>query len=61
MNKIYTSATKITLLLIVLTLCYLAVRQLQIDPAFKDIALMVFSFYFGAKTVTVDKDTTQIG
>ncbi len=52
MEKIYTSATKLVLLGITLTLCYLAIRGLPIPPEFKDISLMVFSFYFGAKTAT---------
>lgn len=49
--KLLTSATRITLLLVILTLCYLAIRQLSVPAEFKDIALMIVSFYFGGKTV----------
>lgn len=48
------SATRIVLLLVIVTLCYLAIRQLPVDPAFKDIVLMIVSFYFGGKTTPVD-------
>ena len=48
--QILQSATRITLLLLIMALCYMAVRQLQIAPEFKDITLMVVSFYFGGKT-----------
>lgn len=57
MDKIYTSATKLVLLAITLSLCYLAVAQLPIAPEFKDITLMVFSFYFGTKTTTTPVET----
>lgn len=49
MKQLFTSATKIVLLMLILTLCYLAIRQLSIAPEFKDITLMVVSFYFGGK------------
>lgn len=49
--KLLTSATRITLLIIIVTLCYLSIRQLSIPAEFKDIALMIVSFYFGGKTV----------
>lgn len=58
--NILTSATRIVLLLLVVTLCYLAIRGLPISPEFKDIILMVVSFYFGGKTQPVDT-TTQLG
>lgn len=48
--KLLTSATRIVLLIIILTLCYLAIRGLPIPPEFKDVALMIVSFYFGGKT-----------
>ncbi len=48
--QILTSATKIVLLMVMVTLCYLAIRGLTIAPEFKDIALMIVSFYFGGKT-----------
>lgn len=50
MKNLLSSATRIVLLMVMVTLCYLAIRQLQIDPAFKDIVLMIVSFYFGGKT-----------
>ncbi len=48
--QILTSATKIVLLMVMVTLCYLAIRGLTIAPEFKDIVLMIVSFYFGGKT-----------
>jgi hypothetical protein len=50
--EILRSATKIVLLMVILTICYLAVRQLTIAPEFKDIVLMIVSFYFGGKMST---------
>lgn len=63
--EIVKSATKIVLLLVIVTLCYLAIRQIEIPATFKDIVLMIVSFYFGGKmpetkqntiTATVTKD-----
>ena len=60
--EILSSATKIVLLLVIVTLCYLAIRQLPVDPAFKDIILMIVSFYFGGKTTpTVDSQSSNLG
>lgn len=50
MQKILSSATKMVLLMVMVTLCYLAIRGLTIAPEFKDIVLMIVSFYFGGKT-----------
>lgn len=50
--EILRSATKIVLLMVILTICYLAVRQLTIASEFKDIVLMIVSFYFGGKVTT---------
>lgn len=36
--------------MVMVTLCYLAIRGLTIAPEFKDIVLMIVSFYFGGKT-----------
>jgi len=57
--EILRSATKIVLLVVILTICYLAVRQLTIAPEFKDIVLMIVSFYFGGKSTTTEQ--TQLG
>lgn len=52
--QVLSSATRIVLLVLTLTLCYLAVRQMAIPAEFKDIILMVMSFYFGGKTSTTE-------
>lgn len=60
--KILTSATKIVLLMVMVTLCYLAIRQIPIDQAFKDVVLMIVSFYFGGKTIQpVDSQSSNLG
>lgn len=61
MKNILTSATRIVLLLVILTLCYLAIRQLSIPPEFKDIVLMIVSFYFGGKTTPGDSTVVNQG
>lgn len=62
MKNLLTSATRIVLLLVILTLCYLAIRQLPVPPEFKDIVLMIVSFYFGGKTApTVDNSLVNQG
>lgn len=62
MKHLLTSATRVVLLLIILTLCYLSVRQLPVPAEFKDIALMIMSFYFGGKTSqAVDNSVAQRG
>jgi len=55
MKNLLSSATRLVLLMVMVTLCYLAIRQLPVDPAFKDIVLMIVSFYFGGKTTSPDK------
>lgn len=50
MNKITSSATKITLLVLTLALIYMSVMGVEINETFKTSYLMVLSFYFGQKT-----------
>jgi len=58
--NLLTSATRIALLLIILTICFLSIRGLPVPPEFKDIALMIVSFYFGGKTLPTT-ETTNLG
>lgn len=54
MKKIYTSATKLTLLAIVVSLIALTFTG-KLDPkVFETVAIMVFSFYFGQKVKSIE-------
>lgn len=50
MNEIFTSATKITLLLLVIALIVFIFTGKVSEDVFKTVILMVISFYFGQKT-----------
>lgn len=50
MNEILNSATKIVLLLMVISLIVLTFMKIVDPKDFMSIALMVVSFYFGQKT-----------
>lgn len=49
MKEIYTSATKISLILLILGLIYMSIQTIDINETFKTTLLMVVSFYFGQK------------
>lgn len=50
--KILQSATRITLLAIVFTMCYMAIRQIPVSEQFQSIAQMVVAFFLGTKVNT---------
>ena len=50
MKDIYSSATKIVLLILVIALVGLTAFQITDSETFKTVILMVVSFYFGQKT-----------
>ena len=51
MKTIATSATRITLLLLITTLCIAVfTRPLTFEETFKSVVLVVVGFYFGGKT-----------
>jgi len=52
MKDIFKSATKLTLLTLVLGLIYMSVNQIEINETYKTSLLMVISFYFGQKINT---------
>lgn len=43
------SATRLTLITLIVTLCLLVLFQIPIPDPFKDIVLMVVSYFFGIK------------
>lgn len=49
MKPFYMSATKITLLLIVISIIVLNFMQIEVAEPLKSVALMVISFYFWQK------------
>jgi hypothetical protein len=49
MKPFYMSATRITLLVIVLSIVILNFLQIEVWEPLKSMALMVISFYFGQK------------
>jgi len=59
MQKIFSSATKVTLLMLVLTLCVSVFMGLVTEDTFKTALLMVFSFYFGQKTPPTEDTKLQ--
>jgi len=59
MNKIFSSATKVTLLLLVITLCIGTFIGIVTEDTFKTSLLMVFSFYFGQKTPPTEDTKLQ--
>jgi len=44
------SATKLTLLALIVGLLYMSVMGIEVNETFKTALLMVLSFYFGQKT-----------
>ena len=57
MKQIYSSATKITLLVLTIALVYMSVFSIEINETFKTAYLMVLSFYFGQKINTPINET----
>jgi hypothetical protein len=52
--KIFQSATRIALLVLVFTVCYLAIRGIPVSEQFQSVAIMVVSFFFGTKVNTTE-------
>ena len=53
--KIFQSSTRIALLLLVITVCYLAIRSIPVSEQFQSVAIMVVSFFFGTKVNTTEQ------
>lgn len=51
-KSILLSATRIVLLLITLAIIVLAFLQVEVWEPLKTLSIMVFSFYFGQKSIT---------
>jgi len=51
MNKIYTSATRIVLILLIIWLIVLNYQQIPLNETMKYVIISVVSFYFGQKVV----------
>ena len=57
--NILNSATKIVLILIVISIILLNILQIEVWEPLKSIALMVISFYFWQKTIPDINNTTN--
>lgn len=54
-----TSATRLVLLLLIIALVYMSIRAMSIPAEFKDVLMIVVSFYFGQRATEVAKPITQ--
>ena len=52
MNPITSSATRLTLLILICGLVYMSINNIDVNETYKSILLMVVSFYFGQKITT---------
>ena len=50
MADIYSSATKLSLLIIVIAIVWLNLFHIEVTEPLKTIAIMIVSFYFGSKS-----------
>ena len=50
MKDIYSSATKLSLLIIILAVVWLNLLNIEVTEPLKTISIMVVSFYFGTKS-----------
>jgi hypothetical protein len=54
MKDIYSSATKLSLLLIIIAIIWLAYLKIEVTEPLKSIALVVISFYFWNKSNNIN-------
>ena len=47
--KMLSSATRVVLLMLIMTICFLSIRQLPIPQELNNIVTIVVSFFFGTK------------
>jgi len=55
MKNIFSSSTRITLLMIITTVCVLALARIPVSEQFQAIATVVVSFFFGMKAGQTSK------
>jgi len=60
MKNIISSATRLTLLMLVFTLCVGTLLQIPMNEPFRTVLLMVIAFYFGQKTNQIVSDAKTL-
>lgn len=55
------SSTRIGLLTIIFTVCFLAIRQIPVSEQFQSIAQIVVAFFFGTKAGEINSKVEQLG